>query len=91
MAKRTTRKKSLSGTVKIVKPDPAPYFGYEVDLYKLYKDRAELVKTKLYSSPVKLNIKKETFYKRISKECLLMKCIDLLYAPLDYINENFPD
>lgn len=90
MTKRTTRKKSLSGT-EIVKPDPAPYFGYEVSLYKLYKDRVELISSRSYSSPIKLNIKKETIYKRLNKECLLMKCIDFLYAPQNYINENYLD
>lgn len=83
MAKRTALKSFRSG----INLSPAPFFGYEVSLYKLYKDRVELVGSKLYSSPVKLTIKKETSYTKY-EDCLLMKCVDWLYAPRDFIIEN---
>lgn len=84
MAKRTIQKNSHSGNNSLLVADS---FIYEVSLYKIYKDRAELAGCQLYSSNTKITIKKETIYKR-TKEFTLMKCIDWIAAPKDFIEQN---
>lgn len=84
MAKRTVQKNSRSGVESLLVSDS---FVYEVSLYKIFKDRVELAGSQLYSSPEKITIKKETLYKK-TKEYTLMKCIDWLAAPRDFIIEN---
>lgn len=84
MAKRTIQKKSPSGVESLLVADS---FIYEVSLYKIFKDRVELAGSQLYSSEEKLNIKKDTIYKR-TMGFTLMKCIDWISAPKDFIEEN---
>ena len=84
MARRTTQKKSPSGDESLLVADS---FLYEVTLYKIYPDRVELAGSRLYSSGGKLDIQKDTLYKR-TKEYTLMKCIDWIAAPKDFIEEN---
>lgn len=84
MAKRTVQKNFHSGVESLLVSDS---FVYEVSLYKIFKDRVELAGSQLYSSPKKISIKKETLYKK-TKEYTLMKYIDWLAAPRDFIIEN---
>lgn len=84
MAKRSAQKSSRSGVESLLASDS---FVYEVSLYKIFKDRVELAGSRLYSSPKKISIKKETLYKK-TKEYTLMKCIDWLAAPKEFIIEN---
>lgn len=84
MAKRTAQKSSPSGVESLLVSDS---FVYEISLYKIFKDRVELAGSQLYSSPEKIKLKKETIYKR-TKEYTLMKCIEWLAAPREFIIEN---
>lgn len=84
MVKRTVQESCPSVTENLVASD---FFGYEVSLYRIYKDRVELVGSRLYSSSKKLEILKEATYKR-EKDYILMKCIDWISAPKEYIEEN---
>lgn len=84
MAKRTVLPSYLSGTERI---EITNTFVYEITVYKLYKDRAELVNSKFFSSPKKLNIKKDV--KIIRKpDCVISKQIHWIGAPEDYILTN---
>lgn len=83
MAKRTLQKNFRSGLENNI--EPAKYFVYEVIIYKLFKDRVELIGNKLYSFKKELHIKKHTKYYK-TKDYILMKSIDLLYAPQEYID-----
>ena len=84
MAKRTVQKNFHSGVESLLVSDS---FIYEVSLYKIFKDRVELAGSQLYSNSKKITIKKETIYKR-TKEFTLMKCIDWIAAPKDFIEQN---
>lgn len=84
MAKRTITTSYLSGTERI---EVTPEFTYEVVVHKLYKDRAELVNSKFFSSPKKLKIKKDI--KIIRKaDCIISKQIFWIGAPEEYIVSN---
>lgn len=86
MVKRTNQVSYLSGNNAV---SPALSFIYQISLCKIYKGRFELVGIKTYSSKEKLNIKKNAVYKR-EKDYILVKYIDWIGAPMEYIlNNNF--
>lgn len=62
-------------------------FLYEVSLYKIWKDRVECIGNQFYTSNKPLEIRKTTISKKI-KDCLLVKYITWLSAPLDYLLQN---
>lgn len=84
MAKRTIQKKSPSGIESLLVSNS---FIYEISLYKIFKDRVELAGSQLYSSKEKLIISKDTLYTK-EKDYILMKCIDWIAAPKNFIEEN---
>ena len=61
-------------------------FLYEVTLHKYYKDRVELADSRFYSSKKIVKYKSPVIIKM--DDCLLIKNIDLLEAPLDYLLSN---
>lgn len=61
-------------------------FLYEVTLHKYYKDRVELADSRFYSSKKIVKYKSPVITKM--DDCLLIKNIDLLEAPLDYLLSN---
>lgn len=84
MAKRTITPSYLSGTERI---EIMPEFVYEIVVYKIYKDRAELVNNKFFSSPKKLKIKKDII--NIKKlDHTISKQIFWIGAPENYILSN---
>lgn len=64
----------------------ASAFIYEVNLYKYYKDRVEVVDTKYFSASAPIKDKKDESSKL--KDCTLVKCVTWVAAPLDYLIEN---
>lgn len=84
MAKRTITPSYLSGTERI---EITPEFVYEITVHKIYKDRAELVNSKLFSSPKKLHIKKDVIIIR-KLDHVISKQISWIGAPENYILSN---
>lgn len=84
MAKPTTQTIYHSGGVKLT---VGSTFIYEVQLYLIYKDRAECVGSKFYSSDKPLEAKESQFV-RVSNEIICAKYITWLSAPLDYLTDN---
>lgn len=64
-----------------------PYFLYEVSLYKIEKNRANILCSKYYSSDKLLNVKEIEVIKRF-KNYTLERFITLLGVPLEFIKEN---
>lgn len=84
MAKRIIAPSYLSGTERI---EITPNFVYEIIVHKIYKDRAELVNSKFFSSVKKLKIKKDI--KIIRKtDHVISKQIFWIGAPEEYIVSN---
>lgn len=84
MAKRTITPSYLSGTERI---EVMPKFVYEIVVYKIYKDRAELVNNKFFSSSKKLKIKKDIINIKKSDHTI-SKQIFWIGAPENYILSN---
>lgn len=84
MVKPTTPTIYHSGDVKLT---VSSTFIYEVQLYLIYKDRAECVGSKFYSSDKPLAVKESQFV-RMSDEITCAKYITWLSAPLDYLTNN---
>lgn len=61
-------------------------FLYEVNLYKDYKDRVEMVSSKYYVTNKPLNIPKNECMS--IEDFVLVKCVTWLEAPLDYLTKN---
>lgn len=85
MAKNTHTDSYLSGTgSKISIMDS---FVYELSVYKVFKDRAECLGSKYYSSPKELKIKKDCKIKKY-KDFSICIYIDWIGAPKQYIVDN---
>lgn len=67
--------------------EPMPYFLYEVSIYKVAKNMAGLLDSKYYKSDKLLKIKNEVTCKRF-KDYQIIRYIDLLGAPMEFIKEN---
>lgn len=73
-----------SGDVKVVVTDS---FIYEVNLYRIFKDRAECVGSQHYSTNKPIGKFKEC--KTIkTKTCTYMKCVAWIGAPMSYIESH---
>lgn len=83
MAKKSLLKFYYNGVLKLF---PADNFIYEVSLYKIWKNRAECIETKLYTSNKILYVKDCTSIK--VDDYTLIKFVSLLAAPLDYLRTN---
>jgi hypothetical protein len=64
-----------------------PYFLYEVCIYRLYKDRAELLDSRYYKSSNLLTIKNATMSKQY-KDYSIVKMINLLGVTQDFVDKN---
>lgn len=64
-----------------------PCFVYEVDVYKISKNMASLIYSKLYKSDKLLTIKKEVLLKKY-KDYKLVRHVDILGVPKEFIEEN---
>lgn len=64
-----------------------PYFLYEVSVYKLAPNMACILGSKFFKSDKLLNIKKDVEYKK-AKDFTIVRYIDLLGAPMSFIEEN---
>lgn len=84
MAKPTIPVSYLFGENRI---EPMPYFLYEVSIYKIAKDMVGLLGSKYYKSDKLLKIKNEVEYKKF-KDYQVVRYIDLLGAPMEFIEEN---
>ena len=84
MAKRTVPESFLSGTERI---EVMPYFVYEISIYKLCENRAELLDSRIKVFKDKLNIKKWAKKKKF-KDFIIMEYITWLGAPEEYIINN---
>lgn len=67
--------------------EPMPYFLYEVSIYKITKNMAGLLDSKYYKSDKLLKIKNEVESKKY-KDYSIVRYIDLLGAPMEFIREN---
>ena len=67
--------------------EPMPYFLYEVSIYKLTKNMACILDSKFYKSDKLLKIKKDVEYKKV-KDGSIVRYVDLLGAPMEFIQEN---
>lgn len=67
--------------------EPMPYFLYEVSIYKVTKNMAGLLDSKYYKSDKLLKIKDEVTCKKF-KDYQIIRYIDLLGAPMEFIKEN---
>ena len=64
-----------------------PYFLYEVTIYQISKGMARLLESKYYKSNKVLNLKKNKSCKKY-KNFSIVRYIDLLAAPVEFIKEN---
>ena len=69
------------------KIEELPYFLYEVTIYQISKGMARLLESKYYKSDKLLKIKKSSSYKKY-RNFSIIRCIDLLAAPIEFIKEN---
>lgn len=67
--------------------EPMPYFLYEVSVYRVSKNMAGILKSKFYKSNKLLDIKNVSEYKSYGSYAII-KYIDLLGAPMEFIEEN---
>lgn len=67
--------------------EPMPYFLYEVGIYKITNDSACILGSKYFKSDKLLNLKSEVEQRKFSNYRLL-KYVDLLGAPMEFIEEN---
>ena len=67
--------------------EPMPYFLYEVSIYKIAKDMACLLDSKYFKSDNLLKIKNEVTHKKF-KDYQIVRYINLLGAPMEFIEEN---
>lgn len=67
--------------------EPMPYFLYEVIIYKATKNMAGLLDSKYYKSDKLLKIKNEVTCKKF-KDYQIIRYINLLGAPMEFIKEN---
>lgn len=67
--------------------EPMPYFLYEVSIYKITKNMACILDSKYFKSDKLLKIKKDAEYKKV-KDGTIARYIDLLGAPMEFIQEN---
>lgn len=65
----------------------SPFFIYEVDLYRIAKNRANIISTRYYKSNKLLNIKDVEVVRRFDK-FTIERYITLLSAPQSFIEEN---
>lgn len=66
----------------------APCFIYEVCVYKLSKGMVAIQGSKYYRSDRLANIKNEEVVLKKTKEYTLVKMIDIIGVPKDFIEEN---
>lgn len=67
--------------------EPMPYFLYEVSVYKITKNMAGILDSKFFKSDKLLKIKNEVECKKF-KDYQIVRYIDLLGAPMEFIKEN---
>ena len=67
--------------------EPMPYFLYEVSIYKIAKNMAGLLDSKYFKSDNLLKIKNEVTCKKF-KDYKIVRYINLLGAPMEFIEEN---
>lgn len=67
--------------------EPMPYFLYEVSVYKVSKNMAGILKSKFYKSDKLLDNTNVSEYKSYGNYAII-KYIDLLGAPIEFIKEN---
>lgn len=65
----------------------SPFFIYEVDLYRIAENRANVISTRYYKSNKLLNIKDVEIVRRFDK-FTIERYITLLSAPQSFIEEN---
>lgn len=65
----------------------APTFIYEVDLYYIAKNRANLLSSRTYTSDRELNVNEVEIVKRF-KKFSIERFITLVGAPIAFIKEN---
>lgn len=85
MAKIIHTDSFLTGTGDKVRP--AKSFIYELSIYKIYKDRVELIESKYYSSENRLSLRKVDKIIK-GKNYSLGVYIDWIGAPVEYIKNN---
>lgn len=64
-----------------------PYYLYEVSIYKITNDTVNIINSKYYKSNKLLKTNKEIEYRKF-RNYLLVRYIDLLGAPINFIKEN---
>lgn len=64
-----------------------PYFLYEVNLYKITGDMASLLGSRFFKSDKALEIKNDVTVKKF-KGYSVIRYIDMLGAPIEFIKEN---
>lgn len=67
--------------------EPMPYFLYEVSIYVITKNMASLFDSKYFKSNKLLKIKNEVVCKKF-KGYKIVRYVDLLGAPMEFIKEN---
>lgn len=67
--------------------EPMPYFLYEVSVYKITKNMACILSSKFYKSDKLLKIKNTVECKKF-KDHSIVRYVDLLGAPMEFIQEN---
>lgn len=67
--------------------EPMPYFLYEVSVYKITKNMAGILDSKFFKSDKLLKIKNDVECKKF-KDYQIVRYIDLLGAPMEFIKEN---
>lgn len=69
------------------KVEELPYFLYEISIYQIKKNMVRLLKSSYYKSNKLLNFKKY-YYSKKYKSYSIIKYINLLGVPKEFIKEN---
>ena len=65
-----------------------PYFLYEVNLYRIFKNRSDLISTRYYKSDKFLKINECKVVKQLSN-FKIVRFIDLIGSPEFFVKENY--
>lgn len=65
-----------------------PYFLYEVNIYRLEKNMASILNSKFYKSDELINIKNDEIILERTKDYTIVKNIDIIGVPEDFVKKN---
>lgn len=83
----TQKKGQVGFRYKDFQVEITPYFLYEVNLYRIFKNRSELLSTRYYKSDLFLKIDEYKVVKQLPN-FKIIRFISLLGVPESFIKEN---